>query len=103
MNRYQLVGVLLLVLAVLLPILGAAGTVLGMITTFDRIAGATDTPSPDHLAEGISHAFFYAGVGIVVGLLSGIAGIVLLVLGRKKPSASGVPPDSVASNQANGT
>ena len=50
------------------PMIGLFGTVHGMITSFEQIAIAHTTPSPQILAEGISTALFTTLLGLALAI-----------------------------------
>jgi len=55
------------------PMLGLTGTVLGMITTFNRIAAEKGMAKPEQLAGGIGQALVTTLLGLVVAIPSMIA------------------------------
>ena len=55
------------------PVLGLAGTVLGMILSFRRIESAA-APTPDELAEGVRLSM----LSTTAGSVAGAAGLVIL-------------------------
>ncbi len=55
-------------IAAVAPMLGLFGTVSGMISTFDTIAGAEVQPKPSDLAGGISEALVTTYEGLVVAI-----------------------------------
>ena len=82
-NRKTL-GITLIVLAIVAPLLGILGTVLGMIRTFNEVATVSAQARADSLAAGISAALVWVGAGILVGVILGVVGIAMLVLSRRK-------------------
>ena len=55
-------------IAVIAPMLGLLGTVLGMIQAFNTIVLATDVVKPIYLAAGISKALVTTAAGLIVGI-----------------------------------
>ena len=55
------------------PMLGLTGTVLGMIISFNQIAGADGKPQPSELADGIGLALVTTLLGLIVAIPTMIA------------------------------
>ncbi len=103
------------------PMIGLAGTVTGMISSFDEIANSATQPEPAKLADGISTALWTTLVGLGIAIPAMIAYSILrnrvsrLVLevgmvseglmarfqslGRAKPSAGGAAAPAPAAPQ----
>ncbi|MFP6770559.1 MAG: MotA/TolQ/ExbB proton channel family protein [Planctomycetaceae bacterium] len=103
------------------PMIGLAGTVTGMILSFDKIASSATQPEPAELAEGIATALWttLVGLGIAIPamisysiLRNRVARLVLEVggvseslmgrfqsLGRSKPASGGAPTAAPAAPQ----
>jgi biopolymer transport protein ExbB/TolQ len=62
-------------LAVLGPVLGLAGGILGMLQSFHRIE-SLPAPTPDQLAEGVH----FSRLATIVGLVIGCIGVALAAL-----------------------
>ena len=95
----------------LAPMIGLAGTVTGMISSFDEIANSATQPEPAKLADGISTALWTTLVGLGIAIPAMIAYSILRnrvsrlvlevgmvseglmarfqTLGRSKPAAGG--------------
>jgi biopolymer transport protein ExbB len=58
----------LALLAMLGPLLGLFGTVVGIVLVFDRLAGAEGVVSPSQLAGGIGTALYTTVAGLIVGM-----------------------------------
>jgi biopolymer transport protein ExbB len=58
----------LLDVAVIAPMLGLLGTVVGMLNAFSRIAGRLDMAKPIFLAEGVAQALITTVFGLVIGI-----------------------------------
>lgn len=56
------------VIGAVAPMLGLTGTVLGMITAFNKIASSGGTASPDELADGIGQALVTTLLGLLVAI-----------------------------------
>ena len=80
--RLFFLGVALLLIAVAMPILGLAGTIAGMVHSFNELSAA-ETPSPSSLAGGISFSLVTTLVGVVLGVVTAIVGGVLIVVARR--------------------
>jgi biopolymer transport protein ExbB len=81
-SRLFFFGVALLLIAVAMPILGLAGTIVGMVYSFTQLSAA-ETPSPDNLASGISCALVTTIAGVILGVVAAIVGGVLIVVARR--------------------
>ncbi len=68
-----------LLLAVLAPLVGLAGTVWGMIRAFDQIAASGQTPKPSVLANGISTSLLATMIGLSFAAVFAVLGIGLLI------------------------
>jgi hypothetical protein len=53
-------------------VLGAFGTVIAMMNSFDRVAGMGGAANPSDLSRGIAHSLASSALGIGALLLSGI-------------------------------
>lgn len=56
------------VIGAVAPMLGLTGTVLGMITAFNKIASSGGTATPDELADGIGQALVTTLLGLLVAI-----------------------------------
>ena len=81
-NRLFFFGVALLLVAVAMPILGLAGTIAGMVHSFNELSTA-ETPSPSNLASGISFSLTTTLVALILGVVVAIVGGVLIVVSRR--------------------
>jgi biopolymer transport protein ExbB/TolQ len=81
-SRLFFFGVALLLVAVAMPILGLAGTIAGMVHSFNELSTA-ETPSPGNLASGISFSLTTTLVGVILGVVVAIVGVVLIVVSRR--------------------
>ncbi len=66
------------VISVISPLLGLLGTVMGMVTVFDGIAGST-APDPTILAAGISSALATTIMGLTVAVPALLAYYILML------------------------
>lgn len=55
-------------IAMILPLLGLLGTVLGMMTTFGALSGPAGSPSVSLMSEGISQALITTQAGLVAAV-----------------------------------
>ncbi len=67
-----------LLLAVLAPLAGLAGTVVGMMNAFDQIA-TSENVEPAELANGISHSLLATMSGLAFAAVFAVLGIGLLI------------------------
>jgi biopolymer transport protein ExbB len=59
---------LLQVMALLTPLLGLLGTVLGLINVFERLAVHSGPIEPSLLADGLGMAMYTTAIGLVIAL-----------------------------------
>ena len=86
-SRLTSVGVVLLVIAITMPILGVLGTVIGMMLSFKDLA-ESDSVSPNSLAGHIGLSLGTTAIGLVLGVVLSIAGVACVILGRRSRSGT---------------
>ena len=74
-------GVVLLLIAITMPILGWIGTITGMVFSFNELAEA-GSPSSNSLAKGISFSLATTVFGLIVGGVAAILGGILMLRAR---------------------
>jgi hypothetical protein len=79
-NKLLIVGMTLLVFGIVFPLLGLLGTGLGMVCSFDVVASSSTAPDPSNLVRGLSMSLWAVVVGIVLGVLSALAGLTLVMI-----------------------
>ena len=90
-KRFAWIGAILLAC----PLLGLAGTVVGMMMSFQRIE-TMKAPTPGDLAEGVNFSLYSALVGALLGGIGAVLFTIALIrlgrLGDRPPSGSGGEP-----------
>ena len=83
-SRSQLtyVGVVLLIMAVTMPVLGVLGTVIGMMLSFKDLA-ESDSVSTNGLAGHIGFSLGTTAIGLALGVIMASAGVACVILGRR--------------------
>ncbi len=70
-------------IAVISPMLGLLGTILGIIEAFKSIAGSTNAISPALLASGLWQAILTTAVGISIAIFATISHFIFKILANK--------------------
>jgi hypothetical protein len=91
-------GVILLVVGVLAVAGGLVGAQICKIRAFEDVGDAQGAPDPGMLADHIEMALTFTVLGYAVGALTGLAGLVLLIVGFVRDRERGVPERWVAQN-----
>jgi biopolymer transport protein ExbB/TolQ len=79
-NKLLIVGMTLLVAGAVFPLLGSLGIVLELVHSFDVVASSSTAPDPSNLVRGLSMSLWAVVVGIVLGVLSALAGLTLVMI-----------------------
>ncbi|MCH9653835.1 MAG: MotA/TolQ/ExbB proton channel family protein [Planctomycetes bacterium] len=72
------------IMVVASPFLGIAGTVVGMLRTFEGIGQQADKPVPADLADGISVALLTTAWGLVISSIAVPVFVVALIIYLKR-------------------
>ena len=78
------VGVGFLIAAALLPFIGTASTVIGMMGAFRQMAESETPTSPDDMAGHMGSALTLTAVGVSLAIMSAASGVLLIVIARRR-------------------
>ena len=82
-SRLLVLGVVLIVIAVVMPLLGLAGTIAGMMYSYHALSDS-EAASPEALADGVSFSLLTTIVCAVFGIVAAIAGGALIRASRRR-------------------